>query len=113
MVRCYVALGANLGEPIRIVQAAIDALKSIEGAQFVVASSLYRTAPVGLVHQPDFINAVVALDLGGEGLCSGTVISPRSRRAQNGKRPPDSMMSAVIASRVNIAEFSECPSSFS
>ncbi|MBK6639307.1 MAG: 2-amino-4-hydroxy-6-hydroxymethyldihydropteridine diphosphokinase [Rhodocyclaceae bacterium] len=63
MVRCYVALGANLGEPIRIVQAAIDALKSIEGAQFVVASSLYRTAPVGLVHQPDFINAVVALDL--------------------------------------------------
>jgi 2-amino-4-hydroxy-6-hydroxymethyldihydropteridine diphosphokinase len=29
---------------------------------FVAASSLYRTAPVGLRHQPDFINAVVAVD---------------------------------------------------
>ena len=29
--------------------------------EFVVASSLYRTAPVGLKHQPDFINAVVEL----------------------------------------------------
>jgi 2-amino-4-hydroxy-6-hydroxymethyldihydropteridine diphosphokinase len=30
--------------------------------EFVGASSLYRTAPVGLKHQPDFINAVVELN---------------------------------------------------
>ena len=63
MVRSYVALGANLGEPVHIVRAAIKALSTLEGARLVATSSLYRTAPVGLLHQPDFINAVVALDV--------------------------------------------------
>ena len=63
MVRCYVALGANLGEPVSVVRAAMEALSTIKGAQLVARSSLYRTAPVGLLHQPDFINAVVALEL--------------------------------------------------
>ena len=62
--RCYVALGANLGEPIATVRAAISALRDLPGTQLVSASSLYRTAPVGLKHQPDFINAVVAIDCG-------------------------------------------------
>ena len=62
VTRCYVALGANLGEPIATVRAAISALRELPGAQLVSASSLYRTAPVGLKHQPDFINAVVAID---------------------------------------------------
>ena len=62
-VTAYVALGANLGDPIATVRAAIDALRSLAGTQFIAASSLYRTAPVGLRHQPDFINAVVALEL--------------------------------------------------
>ena len=60
--RSYVALGANLGEPIATVRAAISALRDLPGTQLGSASSLYRTAPVGLKHQPDFINAVVAFD---------------------------------------------------
>ena len=59
---CYIALGANLGDPVATVNAAIMALRGLPGAGFVAASSLYRTAPVGLRHQPDFINAVVAVD---------------------------------------------------
>ena len=59
--RCYVALGANLGEPIATVRAAIAALRDLPGMQLVSASPLYRTAPIGLKHQPDFINAVVAI----------------------------------------------------
>lgn len=62
-VRAYVALGANLGDPVATVRAAIQALRGIDGARFLAASSLYRTAPVGLHHQPDFINAVAALDV--------------------------------------------------
>jgi 2-amino-4-hydroxy-6-hydroxymethyldihydropteridine diphosphokinase len=58
----YVALGANLGNPELTVKAAIKALDSIPLTQRVAVSSLYRTAPVGLRNQPDFINAVVALD---------------------------------------------------
>ncbi len=62
-VRAYVALGANLGDPVATVRAAIQALRGIAGTHFRAASSLYRTAPVGLHHQPDFINAVAALDI--------------------------------------------------
>lgn len=59
--RCFIALGANLGDPVLTVQAAILALRELPLTEFVAASSLYRTAPVGLKHQPDFINAVVEL----------------------------------------------------
>jgi 2-amino-4-hydroxy-6-hydroxymethyldihydropteridine diphosphokinase len=59
--RCFIALGANLGDPVATVQAAILALRALPETEFVAASSLYRTAPVGLRHQPDFINAVVEL----------------------------------------------------
>ena len=58
---CFIALGANLGDPVATVQAAILALRELPQTEFVAASSLYRTAPVGLRHQPDFINAVVEL----------------------------------------------------
>lgn len=62
-VTAYVALGANLGDPVATVRAAIEALRDMADARFLQASSLYRTAPVGLHHQPDFINAVAALDV--------------------------------------------------
>ena len=58
----YIALGANLGDPVRTVRAATTALQEMPDARFIVGSSLYRTAPVGLKHQPDFINAVVELE---------------------------------------------------
>lgn len=61
-VRCYVALGANLGDPVATVRAAISALCGLPDCRMVAESSLYCTAPVGLKHQPDFINAVVAID---------------------------------------------------
>jgi 2-amino-4-hydroxy-6-hydroxymethyldihydropteridine diphosphokinase len=59
--RCFVALGANLGNAVLTVQAAILALRELPQTEFVAASSLYRTAPMGLRDQPDFINAVVEL----------------------------------------------------
>jgi 2-amino-4-hydroxy-6-hydroxymethyldihydropteridine diphosphokinase len=58
----YVALGANLGSPIITVKAAVAALDAIAETRRVATSSLYRTAPVGLKNQPDFINAVAALE---------------------------------------------------
>jgi 2-amino-4-hydroxy-6-hydroxymethyldihydropteridine diphosphokinase len=61
--RAYVALGANLGDPAATVRAAGAALARIDGARLVAVSALYRTAPVGLRDQPDFINAVAALDV--------------------------------------------------
>ena len=67
-VTAYVALGANLGDPIAQVKAGIAALATLPRTQLKAQSSLYRTAPVGYADQPDFINAVAAID---------TALSPR------------------------------------
>lgn len=73
-VAAYVALGANLGDPVATVRAALGALAAIEGARLVAVSSLYRTAPVGLKNQPDFINAAAALAVDGAVLPAPTFL---------------------------------------
>ena len=63
MTLAYIALGANLGDAEATVAAAITALAALPETRLVAVSSLYRTAPVGLKNQPDFINAVIALEV--------------------------------------------------
>jgi 2-amino-4-hydroxy-6-hydroxymethyldihydropteridine diphosphokinase len=58
--RVFVGLGANLGDAIATVRAAIDALNEIDGCVVAARSSLYRSAPVE-ASGADFINAVVQL----------------------------------------------------
>ncbi|SBT09798.1 2-amino-4-hydroxy-6-hydroxymethyldihyropteridine pyrophosphokinase [Candidatus Accumulibacter aalborgensis] len=57
----FVALGANLVDPVAQVRAAGAALASVPESSLLCISSMYRTAPVGIRGQPDFINAVAAL----------------------------------------------------
>ena len=52
-----VGLGANLGDPVAQLAAAVDALAAHLRIERV--SSLYRTEPVGHAEQPDFFNLVV------------------------------------------------------
>jgi 2-amino-4-hydroxy-6-hydroxymethyldihydropteridine diphosphokinase len=54
----FIALGANLEQPVQQVRRALRELDSIERTHVVAVSSLFRTAPVGYADQPDFINAV-------------------------------------------------------
>ena len=58
----YVALGANLADPVAQVRAAIVALTGLPESRLLLTSSLYRSTPVGVHGQPDFINAVAALE---------------------------------------------------
>ena len=62
MTVAYVGLGANLGDPRRQLEAAIDQLKKLPDTDFVLVSGFYRSAPLGYVDQPDFLNAVAMLD---------------------------------------------------
>ncbi len=64
MNTAYVALGANIGDPTATVLAAFAALANLPDSRVVHTSSLYRTAPLGLKNQPDFINAVALLETG-------------------------------------------------
>jgi 2-amino-4-hydroxy-6-hydroxymethyldihydropteridine diphosphokinase len=63
-VRAYVGLGSNLSVPLQQMASALDALAALTDTRVVRASSFYRTAPVGYAGQPDFVNAVVAIDTG-------------------------------------------------
>ncbi|MFZ5512762.1 MAG: 2-amino-4-hydroxy-6-hydroxymethyldihydropteridine diphosphokinase [Pseudomonadota bacterium] len=69
-IPAFVALGANLGDALATVRAAARALHDIPDSRVLAVSSLYRTAPVGVKNQPDFINAVALLetDLGAHAL---------------------------------------------
>ena len=62
MPLAYIALGANLDDPVTQVSHAVTALRRLPRSRLLRTSSLYRTAPVGIHGQPDFINAVAAID---------------------------------------------------
>lgn len=62
MTLAYIALGSNLTNPLRQVQAALNALDAVPDSRRVATSSFYRTPPYGPQDQPDYLNAVIALE---------------------------------------------------
>ena len=65
----FIGLGSNLADPLAQVSSALDALGGLPQTRLLQHSSLYRSAPVGYLEQPDFINAVAQLE---------TELSPRA-----------------------------------
>ena len=62
-VRAYVGLGANLGDAEETLTEAVHALAALPGTRLRGVSRVYATEPVGITDQPEFRNAVVALDV--------------------------------------------------
>jgi 2-amino-4-hydroxy-6-hydroxymethyldihydropteridine diphosphokinase len=62
-VRAYIGLGANVGDAAGTLAAAVHALAALPAARLRGVSCLYATEPVGVLDQPEFRNAVVALDV--------------------------------------------------
>lgn len=62
MIRVYLALGSNLARPLEQVNLALEALAHVPRTHFVATSPFYRSKPLGPQDQPDYLNAVVALD---------------------------------------------------
>lgn len=61
-VAAFIGIGSNLDEPVSRVRSALAELGRLPSTRVVRCSSLYRTAPVGYLEQPDFINAVARID---------------------------------------------------
>lgn len=59
--RAYIGLGANEGDVIATLNAAVEALRALQQCEFVAVSPFYRSAPVD-AEGPDYTNAVVALE---------------------------------------------------
>ena len=62
MTVAYVGLGANLGEPRRHLESALEELDALPRTRVTARSAVYRSAPLGYAGQPDFLNAVAAID---------------------------------------------------
>ena len=69
MHTAFVGLGSNLDDPCSQVLRALQALDGLPHTRVQARSSLYRSAPVGYLEQPDFINAAAKLE---------TALSPRA-----------------------------------
>lgn len=65
----FVGLGSNLSDPRNQVLHAMRALGDLPQTKVLARSSLYRSAPIGYLQQPDFINTVAQLE---------TALSPRT-----------------------------------
>lgn len=92
-VRAYIGLGANVGDAATTLTDAVAALAGLPGARLRGVSRLYRTTPVGVTDQPDFHNAVAALDVpAGEEPAAGATnllvqLKRLEREAGRQKRP--------------------------
>jgi 2-amino-4-hydroxy-6-hydroxymethyldihydropteridine diphosphokinase len=61
-MRAYIGLGSNLENPQLQVNTAIDDIRRIAHTTVHSQSSLYKSPPMGPQDQPDYINAVIAVD---------------------------------------------------
>ncbi|MEX2241381.1 MAG: 2-amino-4-hydroxy-6-hydroxymethyldihydropteridine diphosphokinase [Burkholderiales bacterium] len=62
MITAYIGLGSNQGEPRAQVDQAFAELAGLPATQLAARSPLYRSAPLDAPGQPDFVNAVAAVD---------------------------------------------------
>src|SRR5574340_323300 len=60
--RAFIALGSNLDDPVSQIRRALDELSWLPSSCLLMHSSLYRSAPMGRLDQPDFINAVAQIE---------------------------------------------------
>jgi 2-amino-4-hydroxy-6-hydroxymethyldihydropteridine diphosphokinase len=61
ITRCWIGLGANLGDPLGAFCRALESLQALPATRVVALSSLYRSEPIDAIG-PDFVNAVAAID---------------------------------------------------
>jgi 2-amino-4-hydroxy-6-hydroxymethyldihydropteridine diphosphokinase len=88
-MRAYVALGSNLGDSRQHLLDAIEALAALPQTAVTARSRIYRTPPWGVTDQPDFLNAVVALEtpLPPHDLLDALLVIERAAgRQRNGER---------------------------
>ena len=61
-MRAYLGLGSNLGNRDGLLQQAVDGLARFPDVTVVAVSPVYETDPVGGPEQPEYLNAVVAVE---------------------------------------------------
>ena len=60
--RAYIAIGSNLGDRHAYLEAGLREVAELPSTRLVAVSRAYETPPLGPVEQPDFLNAVFAIE---------------------------------------------------
>jgi len=63
-ITAYIGLGGNLDNPLALLRSARAAIRAVPGVRETAFSSYYRSAPMGPAGQPDYVNAVMAVQTG-------------------------------------------------
>ncbi len=61
-VTAYIGLGGNLADPLEHLRSARLAIAAVPGIRELAFSGFYRSAPMGPAEQPDYVNAVMAVE---------------------------------------------------
>lgn len=94
-LQAVLGLGANLGQPLEALRAALSALHTHPDISVDAASTAFATKPVGGIDQPDFTNAVAIVTTGLSplqllGVCQGIELAHgRTRELRWGPRTLD------------------------
>ncbi|MGQ4277052.1 2-amino-4-hydroxy-6-hydroxymethyldihydropteridine diphosphokinase [Pseudidiomarina sp. E22-M8] len=59
MTEVYIALGANLGDPVTTLRKLLEHVQQLSELSHCRCSSFYRSKPMGPQDQPDYVNAVL------------------------------------------------------
>jgi 2-amino-4-hydroxy-6-hydroxymethyldihydropteridine diphosphokinase len=80
-VRAYIGIGSNLDDPLTQVKEAFGELEMLPDSLLAARSGLYGSKPMGPQEQPDYVNAVAALDT----LLSAPDLLDALRRIEDGQ----------------------------
>ncbi|MCX6168295.1 MAG: 2-amino-4-hydroxy-6-hydroxymethyldihydropteridine diphosphokinase [Ignavibacteriales bacterium] len=57
----FLALGSNKGNRLEFIYSAVRKINENDSCKVLKCSSIYETTPYGIVDQPNFLNAVIAI----------------------------------------------------
>ncbi len=64
MKSIFLGLGSNVGDRLRFLQKAAEAVGGLSATSVIRSSAIYETEPVGEKEQPEFLNAVLEIESG-------------------------------------------------
>lgn len=62
MLQCFIGLGSNQADPEQQLRRACITIAALPDTRILRCSPFYRSAPLGPADQPDYVNAVVAVE---------------------------------------------------
>ena len=82
--RAYIAIGSNLGNRRAYLEAGLREVAALPNTRLVAVSHAYETPPLGPVEQPDFLNAVFAIEtsLAPESLLAALLATEKKHQRQ-------------------------------